>query len=126
MNISDAVKKIVSDVTDDLLRDFTPSIYVGKTNNVVRRANEHQEEGLPCTLRIAHGDARLIAKLEKQLISQFKGIKNCKLLNKEEGSLGNPEADWLYISLSECHPNDELCEYDETLLLGKEYPLNIK
>lgn len=121
--VNEAIEVIVKDVKEQLIDVFSPKIYVGKTNNFQRRKKEHKEEGFVYTLLISKGKPNEISMLEKGLIKKLKQIENCKILNEIEASVGNCEAEILYISLDDCHANDELGEFEESMLLGENYPL---
>jgi hypothetical protein len=71
--------------------------YIGKTDDVEERANEHAEEkGMQATKQLASGTPSIISEGEKYLITQFKREdKRCQ--NSNIGG-GNPKANKLYIS----------------------------
>ncbi len=127
MKLTQIIEKIASDVNEQILCQFSPTLYlyIGKTQDLQRRTAEHRDEGLIYTLPLAHGTPQQIAELENDLISALQKVPGCRLVNKESNSNGNPDAEWLYLSLSEYHPNDELYEYDVQFLLGNDYPLEL-
>lgn len=104
---------------------FNPILYIGKTSDFEYSWNRHKSEGFPILLRIAEGMPEDISKLEDALIKWAMDDNNWTCANERSGSAGNKEADKLYICLSESVKNDELCEYDEQVLLGNSYPLQI-
>ena len=72
------------------------NMYIGKTQNVEQRRKEHKKD-YTYTKEIAYGNATIINKAEKYLISKFKQSPfNCK--NIGEGGEGDIDADKLYIS----------------------------
>lgn len=77
--------------------NFLVKFYIGKTDNVEKRGQEHKEnDGLPITVQIAYGDAKSISDGEKYLINIFKRHdKYCQNINIGGG---NPNANKLYIS----------------------------
>ncbi len=129
--ISMTNEKVVAKVSSALnemrkKEKFDPQIYIGKTDDFTQSYHRHKKEGYPILLRIAEGDPDQIGELEAKLIKYFLGDNSWKVGNKNEGSAGNPGADKIYICLDSSSSDDELCEYDETSLLGKEFPINLK
>ena len=78
---------------------YLVKFYIGKAKDVEKRGHDHEEkDGMPNTVTIAYGDARIISEGEKYLIMKFKDSdKLCKNINIGGG---NPNADKLYISYS--------------------------
>lgn len=104
---------------------FYAGIYIGKTNDIERRTREHKEKhGYVYVTPIVYGDSLSISKLEEALIGDLKK-EGVNILNKSEDSVGNNEANILYICFDSCHPNDELCEWDN-FKIGNNYPLYCK
>ena len=119
--------KIIKDLVDMLKReDFLPKIYIGKTEDFSESAQRHFKEGYPILLQIAEGNAEEVSQLEDSLISWAQKDTGFTCLNKNRGSGGNPFANKLYICLDSSVKGDDLYEIDELILLGKEYPLNLK
>lgn len=104
---------------------FNPGILIGKTTDFNKSAQKHQEEGLPVMLRIAEGTPIEIANLEKALIEWARKDKTWTCLNTSESDNDFKSGNCLYICLDTPAPKDELCEYDEVILLDTHYPIDI-
>lgn len=75
-------------------------VYIGKTNDVKRRGQEHlEEEGFAHTVEIAHGLPEVISEAEKYMINRFKTTErvNWKFCNNSDGGEGEPNKK-LYVS----------------------------
>lgn len=74
-------------------------LYVGITDDIVRRSEEHKEEYM-FTQEIAHGTHAIISNAEKYLIKKFKELENIQSIFKDKGKggEGTSTADKLYIS----------------------------
>ena len=126
MNKEKALDKIKNDIITKIYLKFPTLLYIGKTNDIGRRRKEHEKiDGLPNTVKLIEGSPDIISWLEEKLIESLAPIVGNKLKNESCNSSGNEIANILYLSLSEYHPEDDLCEYDEKFLLGLEYPLQI-
>lgn len=74
-------------------------IYIGKTNDIERRGNEHQHnDNLEHTILLAIGEPKLIGEAEKYLVSYFKNDK--RFYNNQNIGGGSPQSDKLYISFA--------------------------
>ena len=126
MELNQILEKIVSDIKKSIINnDFSLSLYVGKTDDIERRESEHTSEGFAYTLLLAKGSYDKISYLEENLIYRLNEINICNVVNRNSKSIGNSDASCLYICIDKSYPSDDLCEYDETIILGREYPLSI-
>lgn len=97
--------------------------YIGKTDNIERRRNEHREEGLNETFELVKGKPETISKYEIALIKKCKNIPGIK--NKEVCSNGNDDASILYVSFK--HVFSETSRlFDDTIALKKGLPINLE
>ena len=121
-----AIEKIVSAMNEMREKEnINPKIYIGKTTDFNFSKERHEEDEYPILLRVAIGTPKQIADLEAKLIERFKDDKTWTINNKNGGSAGNTEANQIYICLDSTSPSDELCEWDEKLFLGYDFPLDL-
>lgn len=91
------------------------SFYIGVSNNVIRREQEHRyEKGYDSTIMIAHSDPEKIVDLEKFLIERFlQSELSEKIDNKKEGGGNINQSTYLYVSIHYTPKSiDELDEED--------------
>ena len=76
------------------------TFYIGKADDLDRREKEHENEGYSSTTGLAKGSPSVISEAEESLISYFQnsGIAD-KLNNASPYSVGNDEANIIYVSL---------------------------
>lgn len=77
------------------------SFYIGVSNDVIRREQEHRyEKGYDRTIMIAHSNSEKIANLEKFLIDKFlQSELSEKVANKKEGGGNVNQSTYLYVSI---------------------------
>lgn len=88
---------------EERLKSFSclSSFYVGVSNDVGRRDNEHWcQEGYDCTFQVVHSNSDVVVDLEKYLIERFlQSDLSDKCNNKNKGGGNVSNANYLYISL---------------------------
>lgn len=104
--------------------DWSPKVYIGKTDDEVRRAKEHLNEDEPLVYLtvLAEGTRDNINELEKRTIGLLKKSAKLKMQNIKGGGGGDVNSTKLYVAFTELFPTDELGEY-ELKLLGDEFPI---
>lgn len=77
------------------------SFYIGISNNVIRREQEHRHEnGYDSTITIAHSNPERIEDLEKFLVNSFLQSEiSGKMENKKVGGGNIDKATYLYVCL---------------------------
>jgi hypothetical protein len=114
---------LVEAISERMKREGYECFYIGKTNDIERRREEHQKEGFNETFVLAKGKPVLISKYETELIKECKN-KKLKIENKEEFSTGNENALYLYVSFK--HKIEDISElYNDTFLLSNDFPINL-
>ena len=119
-----SIKDLCTKLNEKLhARPTITGFYIGKTNNIETRENEHEEEGYSSTIALASGTYEQVSKAEESLIFYFShsDLSN-KLKNKSSYSVGSKDADIIYVSIM-ISPQNELELYDDDLLWDTKYVL---
>lgn len=97
--------------------------YIGKTNDIECRREEHWEKGFNETFELAKGKPEIISEYETDLIRKCENMPGIR--NQKEGSNGNEKASTLYVSFMHVI-SDTSRLFDDTIPLKEGLPIELE
>lgn len=122
--MEEKIKLLAEAIVERMEWDGYVSFYIGKTNDIDRRKEEHHSEGLNETFTLAIGLPKLISQYESRLINELE-VRKLHMLNKNDESKGNGNASILYVSFKHVIKN-EFEIFDDTIPLKEGLPLTLR